>query len=316
MRFIITSVFVLLINFCHAQKMEQYYDYNWNLLNSEDIGIARYYTLIVKEDSMWHRQDYYIRERHLQMDGWYADSNCNIKQGSFTYFFSNGQVESVGEFDNSKKQGLWMYYNDNGTVSDSIIYKDDDQIGTAVGFYPNGNIKDSSFYNADGSGISMVWNDNGNLSWSGKFAARHWPDGKWIYYHLNGKVSSIEILAKGELITGQYFDENGQSIADTNGDRPASFPGGMKAWIKYIRKNSSFPPDCVITNGGKAVVVVSATIDENGKLTDIKITDPFVDPFNQIAIDMMKNAPNWSPEISHNRRVKYTIRQAITFVQQ
>jgi TonB family protein len=314
MKFILTSVFVLLVNFCHAQKIEQYYDYNWKLLSKDDISTARYYTVITKGDLLWHRQDYYIREQHLQMNGWCVDSTCNIKQGNFTYFFSNGKVESTGEFDSSKKQGLWLYYNDNGTVSDSIVYKDGNQIGTAVGFYPNGNIKDSSFCNEDGSGIYMLWNDNGNLSMSGKYGAWHRPDGQWTFYHHNGQISSIETLADGKLITKQYFDETGKAIADAlSRDTPATFPGGPKKWSQYIADNLVFPPGVEFKNGRKAVVVVGATINEEGKITDVKILDPFAPAFDSLALNLIAHAPNWNPEISHNRKVKHKIRQPITF---
>ena len=53
-----------------AQKTEIFYDYNWKECAPE---YARYYAVIEKKDSLWQRNDYFIREMKLQMTGAYKD---------------------------------------------------------------------------------------------------------------------------------------------------------------------------------------------------------------------------------------------------
>ena len=55
----------------NAQKIEKVYDANWKETTKSDI---RYYSLINKKDSFWLRQNVYIPERNLQMQGSYKDS--------------------------------------------------------------------------------------------------------------------------------------------------------------------------------------------------------------------------------------------------
>ncbi len=84
-----------------AQKTEIFYDYNWKECEPQ---YARYYALIEKKDSLWQRNDYFIRESKLQMTGTYKDKESKIAHGYFRYFHANGNMESAGKFENGKKK--------------------------------------------------------------------------------------------------------------------------------------------------------------------------------------------------------------------
>lgn len=49
-----------------AQKIEKFYDWTWK---ETDIGHARFIATIEKTDSGYARNDYYLREKTLQMRG-------------------------------------------------------------------------------------------------------------------------------------------------------------------------------------------------------------------------------------------------------
>src|ERR1043165_6168825 len=132
------SLLLLLVNlFAYGQKVEQFFDYNWKPCAPEK---ARYYTSIEKKDSVWLRQDYYIREKWLQMEGTYLDQETKIAHGKVTYYHPNKQLEGTGNFINGKRNGLWMWFHENGMMSDSSYYKDDHLIGTSLRWYPDGMI--------------------------------------------------------------------------------------------------------------------------------------------------------------------------------
>lgn len=311
-----TIPFILLIIIgqpISAQNIEQYYDYAWKRTAP---GTARYYALIEKKDSLWFRKDYFIHEKKLQMAGSFTDTSFKVEHGDFEYFHASGFLSSRGNYVYGKRDGLWLLYYDNGNLQDSTVYDHGNVVGTRLSWHRNGFAADSAVYNPDGSGVVFSWFDNGMPSLAGRQSAGHKQNGQWQYFHRNGKPASIETYKDGKLLDKKYFDEEGALMADTtNKDRDASFPGGAKAWQKYMLKQLYFPDQYKLENADRAIVVVGAAIDEEGNLTDIRVTDPLHKDFDKIAVIMMKKSPKWLPAFSHNRRVKFNIRQPVSFRQ-
>src|SRR6478672_1541890 len=87
----------------HAQKIEKYYDYLWKEVS--DPSKARFYSLIEKKGNIWSRQDYFIHERSLQMQGYYKDADCKVEDGEFTFYYYNRRLQMKGRYVNGKKSG-------------------------------------------------------------------------------------------------------------------------------------------------------------------------------------------------------------------
>ncbi|MCU7547783.1 energy transducer TonB [Chitinophagaceae bacterium LB-8] len=313
MKTTITALALLLSLSSIAQKIEKYFDYAWR---PTDATTARYYALIEKKNSLWLRKDYFIHEGRLQMEGHYKDSACKKEEGKFSYYHANGALESTGAYTDGKRQGLWLRFHENGMTKDSVTYVNDNVIGTRLCWHSNGFLSDSSVMIEDGSGVSVSWFDNGNPSAAGKYAAGNKMHGKWQFFHKNGKTSAVEVYDNGRLLSKQYIDEEGNTLSDTtNRDREASFPGGLKAWQKYLVKNLYFPSQWKLANADMAIVVVDAAIDEEGNVTDIRLTAPLHPDFDQIALNVLRKAPKWNAAVSHNRKVKFYFRQPVVFQQ-
>jgi len=183
-------------------------------------------------------------------------------------------------------------------------------------WHHNGYIADSSVYQPDGSGVEVSWFDNGNPSSAGMLAAGFKQHGRWKYFHKTGQVSAIELYDNGKLMGKQYFGEDGSSTSDTtNNDREAEFPGGLKAWGNYLGKHLFFPSQYQLVNSDKAAVVISAVIDEDGKVQDAYVKTPFYPEFDKIALNAVRSSPKWRPARNHNRNVKYYINQPVVFSQ-
>ncbi len=296
-----------------AQQIEKFYDYKWNPCEAIN---ARFYSIIDKKDSLWERKDYFIHERSLQMAGIYTDTSCKIPQGHFEYFYPNKNLQSTGDYQNGKKEGVWLSFYTDASIKDSTTYLHDKKIGTSYQWHQNGFLGDSAVWNTDGSGVEVAWFDNGNPSFAGMYAAENKMMGKWQFFHRNGKVSSIELFNDGVLKDKQYFDENGNPEDSTNNDKPAQFPGGINAWMKYLIKNIYFPSQYKFENADKAVVVVNAIVDEDGNVTNVELNTSLYPAFDNIALNVIKKSPKWIPSISHNRKVKYVFTQAVFFSQQ
>ena len=309
--------FYILLFFCafnqtHAQKIEKFYDFKRQECQP---NVARFYSLIIKTDSGYYQTDYFIRENRLQMSGNFKDSTCKIRIGRFALYHPNGKLFSTGNYVEGKVDGLWLYFHDNGKISDSIVYSKGKPVGIHLSWYPNGFPRDSTNLNTDGSGSYASWFDNGSPSSAGRYSEGGRQNGKWKYFHKNGKISSIEIYDKSRLIDKRYFDETGMILNDTtNNDRKAQFPGGKEVWKKYVANHLYFPHGYKITNADEATIIVTFTVNEDGEVEDVFTSVPFNKAFDEIGEKLIKQSPKWIPAISHNRRVKYIFSQIMKFV--
>jgi antitoxin component YwqK of YwqJK toxin-antitoxin module len=293
-----------------AQKT-QFYDFNWKETN---VAHARFYSVMQQTDSGWRRLDYYVQGPTLQMAGLYEDSACKIGSGNFVYAYPDGKTETRGRYLHGKRQGLWTRWHPNGMMADSTVFENGNPVGTKMAWYTNGYPSDSAKYNADGSGVEVKWFDNGNPSSAGVLAPGYKPHGRWKFFHKNGQVSAIELYDNGKLLEKQYYDESGQAIFDTtNTDRKAEFKGGTTAWLKYLEGHLNFPQNYQIVNSDEAAVVVTMTVDEDGKVQDAFISTPFFPPFEKEALFVIRHSPLWQPARNHNRTVAAVFSQPVVF---
>ena len=295
-----------------GQKTERYYSYQWH---DTDAVNARFYSLTEKTDSGWHRRNFYLHSLFLQMDGLYEDSACTIPSGHFRSWYPDRYPELAGAYGKGKKQGRWLRYYSNGMVEDSTVYEDGHPIGVRQSWHRNGFARDSAYHNPDGSGAVISWFDNGFPSAAGRYTSGGRPFGKWAFFYRSGTASAYEIYDRnGNLQDKQYFDEKGDPLADTtNKERKAEYPGGSAAWAVYLTKTVHFPENHPIPKGDPPVVVVEATINEEGQVVDAEVAVPYYPDFDKIALDTMRASPAWVPAFEHNRPVKYKIRMAVAF---
>lgn len=314
MKYSFFFIMIFFSSYSFSQTTEKFYDYKWNVCEP---GAARFYSTTTKTDSGYVENDYFIHEKKLQMTGKYEDEACKIRNGWFYWFHPNGNINSYGKYVHNKRDGLWISYHTNGMMSDSTLYENGKVTGTSLSWYPNGYMRDSSVVSSNGSMISVGWFDNGNLSSAGRYNNEDKKTGVWQFFHSNGKLSAKEWYDNGKLINKEYYDEKGIAEADTaSKDRDADYPGGIKNWTNYLSSNCIFPPQFQIVNADKAVVVVSFSVDEEGKTGNIEITTPFYPDFDRIAVNAIKNSKRWKPAINHNRKVKFYMSQPLVFSQE
>jgi TonB family protein len=300
-----------ILQFClYAQKSETFYDWKWK---PSAVSTARFLSVVEPADSLWQRTDYYIRERRLQMKGYFTDKECSTRHGYFMYYHSNGQLSSKGLYRNNRHQGLWLKYHTNGSLSDSSNYENGKWVGTQLSWYANGVVSDSIIYHPGGRSERIHWFDNGKLSSSG-FEDNRQQVGNWKYYHRNGLISAEEEYNAGKLVSRVYYDEGGTAIKDTaNRDRLAMCE---KNWGQYLSSNLVMPLDMNLVNGDEAVVVVDFVIDEEGNVADASVYSSFHSKVDKMVLKVIKKSPRWIPAIDHNRKVKAYRRQSVTIQQE
>jgi len=81
----------------------------------------------------------------------YGESEGNIKDGkrdgTWTWWHENGQIQQEGNYKDDKKDGTWTYWDKNGLKSSEGNYKDDDLVDkTVFKYYDNGQIEEAKNY--------------------------------------------------------------------------------------------------------------------------------------------------------------------------
>jgi len=84
-----------------------------------------------------------------------------------------------------------------------------------------------------------------------------------------------------------------------------TYPGGQAALDQFINDNVVYPADA-IQNNKEGTVIVSFGIDENGKVTNAKITSsPAIgDGLEDEALKVINKMPAWTPGMVKGKKVK------------
>lgn len=306
----ITGLFLYLS--AAAQKSDSFYDYNWKPCT---VDKARFYSTLQKTDSGWLRNDYFINSRQLQMQALYADSASKIRNGYGRWFYANGNLSAAGRYVNNKQEGVCISFHSNGMMADSASYNNGVPADKRFRWHRNGYLSDSISHINDSTDVHISWFDNGSPESAGyllKGKLHH----KWKYHHRNGNVSAIIVYNKGNIVSKEYFNEDGSLQKDT-ADREAAFvKGDNSGWKKYLEKSAYWPSNLKLVNTNAVTVGVEFTINEAGKPEDVETYIPFDSAFDEIAVRIIKQSPAWKPALQYNRKIKQRFRQPVTFVQQ
>jgi antitoxin component YwqK of YwqJK toxin-antitoxin module len=297
--------------FVSKKLITTYYDHNWKETNSL---YARYYSVARNMDSGWYRGDYFASTKKFQMVGLYEDQENKIPNGSFRWYHGNGRLKEIGKYVHGKKEGLFLEFYQDGSLKDSTVFRNGRPLGVSAGWHQNGAASHVLKMDSLGNGIFTSWFDSDQPSSAGRYIAFNVPHGRWQFFHKNGKVSSVELYSLGTLKDKQYFTEDGSPLSDTSfRDHDAEYPGGEKAWSKFLSKNLYFPSHLDFENGYTALVIVAITINEEGKIGNAEVTLPLHPDFDKIVLEAVKSSPKWKPASDHNRNVSQTRLELVRF---
>ncbi|MBS1596815.1 MAG: energy transducer TonB [Bacteroidetes bacterium] len=110
MKILLTSFFALLLQFSFAQKEDQLIvcDQDWKPTKIK----KAIYLLRVRQpdDSTYERTYYKIYGPRIKQES-FKDEKSTIRNGKFSYYYSDGILDSTGRYINNEQSGTW-YYND------------------------------------------------------------------------------------------------------------------------------------------------------------------------------------------------------------
>ena len=107
--------------------------------------------------------------------------------------------------------------------------------------------------------------------------------------------------------------ENNCIYNDTWVETEAEFPGGEKAYLKYMKKHTKFPKEAVKNKvGGK--VLVQFIVEKDGSISNVKLNESvktndkekqkFADMINNEAIRVICSMPKWKPATYNGKPVR------------
>jgi protein TonB len=92
-----------------------------------------------------------------------------------------------------------------------------------------------------------------------------------------------------------------------------TYPGGDAARLTFISKNISYP-QVAKESGIQGTVYITMYVEENGKLTDIKVAKGIGGGCDEEAMRIVKMMPNWKPGKQAGIPVKVKYSLPIRFV--
>lgn len=107
------------------------------------------------------------------------------------------------------------------------------------------------------------------------------------------------------------FSKAASKIEAWNVEEP-QFIGGQLALYDYLKSNTIYPQEAKDKNiSGK--VYVSFVVNEDGSISDVKVTKPVHPLLDEEAFRLVKNMPNWNPVIKDNKPEKFHLTLPINF---
>ncbi len=90
------------------------------------------------------------------------------------------------------------------------------------------------------------------------------------------------------------------------------FPGGDGARIMYLSQNIYYPRDAR-EKGIQGRVFITFVVDVDGKITDVKLLRGIGGGCDEVALNLVKNMPNWIPGRQRGKNVRVQFNMPISF---
>ncbi len=104
--------------------------------------------------------------------------------------------------------------------------------------------------------------------------------------------------------------KNNDVLIDPVSPEP-SFPGGKKAFYKFLAKNLKWPKNNDGDTQGR--VIIGFVVEKDGRLTGFKVLRSLRKAFDAEALRVMKKSPKWIPAMNNGKTVRVEYAVPISF---
>jgi len=253
-------------------------------------------------------------------------------------FFLNGSRKLVGKsrspYANISRQGLFIEYYLNGHRKSVKTFDHDTLTDDRTEYFPNGKLYFTSRYDhsnkkwlvtecsdstgnilaQEGKGVYVDYDDDfkvikgkGNINGGLK-------QGEWTGIS-NDSIKYICTYSNGICVSGTSTTKSGKTVQFTKDLILPAFNGGEHAFGMFLAHNMRYPR-VAKENNVQGKVFVNFIIDENGKLTNLRIIRGIGSGCDDEVIKVLKLSPPWQPEVKYGVAVKEYFTIPISFTLQ
>jgi antitoxin component YwqK of YwqJK toxin-antitoxin module len=307
--------------FSQAGEITRYFvDYEEKPINSKQASLYIETYKAASNDTYWIRKMYYTdtTEGTIASVGKSRDAEGQIKEGAFVYYHRNGIKESEGEFVNNLKEGEWKDWNQAGNLSGIHHFKKGKMVGRNISWHNNKSISDSIILDENGNGKSFTFYDDGTKNGEGSYIAGY-KSGPWLYYHHTANnPKSIEVTYEQDSAINYtcYNEEGERQKKDCAYEREAAFRGGDEGWRKYLVKKLTAQSDIysrLLKQNELYSVIVRFVVAKDGSIKDVSVEKKGKAKLDAVAVEIIRDSPDWIPAVQYNRKVNAYRRQPISF---
>ncbi len=270
------KIFVLIAFVCGITSLKAqsvvdtlYYDKEWKgVMEAEFAQFCR--ITITPEDPNFPKRfkDYDIRENYLQSEGTFVsidkyDDSKSVFTSLVTYYFPNGKVMSLANYNNGKLDGTSKTFNESGVLLKDFNYKDNMRHGLCVTYYSNGNVESSIKYDNDVvSGDYMTYTENGAAIFNGTMEGD-------VFTGIVNQYNEEGILLTTEEYKSNVLDGT-STMYYPNGDISATIPftdGLINGVVKRYNRTGVAVEELSYVNGLKCGICEYRDGDNSQRIT-------------------------------------------------
>ncbi|MEW5676926.1 hypothetical protein ABGT15_11495 [Flavobacterium enshiense] len=252
--------------------------------------------------------DYYNSGK-LKSEGLYLDQNGKQKEGTFIEYYENGNQKSRKMYSENILYGdcAFWYENGNKKIEGEFTVVSDDKFNPLLKIY-NYWAENNELKISNGQGIltEILENETASGEIKNGYKQGLWEGASQKPIALTFK----EYYEKGKLIEGTATDSLGTVYKYTKTEKVAQPKGGMQNFYKVFATNVKIPQ--VSENIDQIKFLFSFTVDEYGKITDIKTLKGYDKKTNKNFIKLLSDWPNWNPAEHRGIKIKSQFTLPIT----
>ena len=162
-------------------------------------------------------------------------------------------------------------------------------------------------------------------------------NGVCYYYDKNGSNDSMTTYSMGKKngdswkwradlksrVTYKYLDDSLVEVIDDSkkkkdsaisykDEKESEFPGGLKAWTRYMIKNLVYPVRA-LNASVQGQVNVQFIVDANGNVINSRISNSVEYSIDEEALKIINNSGKWQPAFQNGHNVKSYKMQPVVF---
>jgi len=319
MKFIPAIIVCLLLSTAgFAQTASQTYYFNNNNQEVHTRDSADYIRTISSpdSDSVYYAVSEYYKNGKAKLLGHTSTINPVTLQGQCIGFYENGKRKEMLNYAAGKLINQQYYYHANGKFKEERNYpfnvKDKSKLIDQL--YAVTKYADSTGKMMATGGKGYYTNENisanGLVKWIGEGEIENGQkQGVWKVAVNKDSIQLVENYDKGKFISGKAIYANGETHTYTEPDRLPEFKGGGMAFSEFVGNKILYPAkDKGLNVDG--YVVISAFVESDGSLTDIKTIGNVQNPtLAKEVVKILSRGPKWVPGRQFGRltRISCTI---------